>query len=185
MILFAPVYWIANGFLDQMAPSFSINYGLQYFKKKGGLQWGSLWTYDLRVYKEKELNATYCCFHFNFEVQSKVTLHTEFYVCSLHFQGWRLTNFFMTLICTYPQTEYSSSWFLFNFTGGFWVTLAVMHVEDCLWRGIIALFVWRYWLLLLFYKIHGLSDVLLHYSIGKHCLWLMCLVWCFLMRGKS
>jgi hypothetical protein len=57
-------------------------------------------------------------------------------------------------VCLYLSTRLLSSWFLAisrfiyllysKHPGGFWDTLAVMLVEDYLWREIIALFAWRY-----------------------------------------
>jgi len=50
-------------------------------------------------------------------------------------------NFFS--LCGFRRLTYDSS-LLLKFIGGFWDTRAVMHVEDCLWKGITVLFVWRY-----------------------------------------
>lgn len=118
-------------FWTKWRPSFPINKGLQYFKKKGGgLQWGSIWTYDLRLYKEKELNATYCCFHFYFEVQSKVMLHTMsfiFVLCIFKDYGWPIFLWPWSVLIHKLSTPLHD----------FFLTLQVvsgLHLLRCMWK---------------------------------------------------
>lgn len=99
-------------------------------KNNKGLQWGSIWTYDLRVYKEKELNATYCCFHFYFEVQSKVMLHTMsfmFVLCIFNDDGWPIFLWPWSVLIHKLSTPLHD----------FFLTLQVvsgLHLLRCMWK---------------------------------------------------
>lgn len=130
MILFAPVYWIANGFLDQMAPSFSINNGLQYFKKKGGGY--SEVPYERMIcvcIKKRNLMPLIVVFTsiLKFRVKWRYTLSFMFVLCIFKDDGWPIFLWPWSVLIHKLSTPLHD----------FFLTLQVvsgLHLLRCMWK---------------------------------------------------